>query len=323
MKRVILAGGSGFLGQALARYLTGVGWEVVVLTRSPGRSEGAGRQVGWDACNLGPWQAELEGARAVVNLTGKSVDCRYNRRNRKAILESRVNSTRVLGEAIARCVQPPEVWLNASTATIYKHTFGPPWDEAGEVGADPAAKDEFSLEVALAWEKALNQASTPETRKLPLRLAMVLGHGKNSVFPVLSRLARFGLGGTMGSGRQFVSWIHERDFCRAVEWLLEHKDISGPVNLVAPNPLPNREMMQTLRQVCHVPLGLPAPAWLLEVGAFFLRTETELIIKSRRVIPQRLLESGFRFEYPTIAEAFADLARSDKGAGSIGARKCA
>lgn len=306
-RRIILAGGSGFLGQTLASYFLQLGFEVIILTRSAGQIGGAGRQVAWDACTIGPWQQELEGATAVVNLTGRSVNCRYNAPNRKEILDSRVNSTRVLGEAIRRCAEPPQVWLNASTATLYRHTFDDAWDESGQIEAAAQAKDAFSVEVGQGWEQTLEDAQTPRTRKIAMRMAMVLGMGKNSVFPVLRRLVRLGLGGRMGNGRQFVSWIHDLDFCRAVEWLIQHQDISGPVNLTAPNPLPNHEMMKTLRQVCRVPFGLPASNWMLEVGAFFLGTETELIIKSRRVIPRRLLESGFTFQFPTIREAFEGL----------------
>ena len=312
MKRIILAGGSGFLGRALADHFLNAHWDVVILTRSPHQTGGAGRQVAWDARTLSSWQRELEGATAVVNLTGRSVNCRYNARNRKEILDSRVNSTRVLGEAIGRCVQPPQVWLNASTATLYRHTFDRPWDESGEVEAEEEAKDAFSVDVGRAWERTLEEAQTPRTRKVALRMAMVFGMGKNSVFPVLCRLVRLGLGGQMGNGRQFVSWIHEVDYWRAVEWLINHNDIHGVVNLAAPNPLPNREMMKTLRRICRVPFGLPATNWMIEVGAFLLRTETELIIKSRRVIPRRLLESGFQFQFPAIREALRDLSHRRK-----------
>jgi uncharacterized protein (TIGR01777 family) len=284
-----------------------LGFETVVFTRFPDQPGLTGRQVLWDARTIGAWQKELETATAVINLTGKSVNCRYTPRNRREILDSRVNSTRVLGEAIARCAQPPLVWLNASTATVYRHTFGEPWDETGQTEATAEAKDRFSVEVAWAWERALNDAPTPRTRKIAMRMAMVLGMGKNSVFPVLRRLARFGLGGRMGNGRQFVSWIHELDYCRAVEWLINHPEIQGPVNLTAPNPILNGEMMRTLREVCGVPFGLPAAEWMLEVGAFVLRTETELLIKSRRVIPGRLLQSGFEFRFPAIREAFEAL----------------
>jgi hypothetical protein len=235
------------------------------------------------------------------------VYCRYHARHRKLIIISRVDSTRVLGEAMAGCARPPRVWLNASTATIYKHTYGPAWDERGEIGATPEAKDAFSVEVARAWERTFTEARTPGTRKVALRTAMVLGPDHNSVLPVLLRLARLGLGGTMSGGGQFVSWIHEEDFCRAVEWLLVRDDLSGPVNLAAPTPLPNRDMMREVRGVCGVPFGLPAPLWLLELGAFFLRTETELILKSRRVVPGRLLASGFQFCFQDFRAAIEDL----------------
>jgi uncharacterized protein (TIGR01777 family) len=307
MKRIIIAGGSGFLGQARAAHFLNTKRDVVTLTRSPGQPGLAGRQVAWDARTVGAWQKELDGAIAVINLTGKSVNCRYNGLNQREILDSRVDSTRVLAQAIGRCAEPPPVWLNASTATIYRHTFGDPWDEGGETGASAEAKDRFSIEVAWAWERALNETATPRTRKVAMRMAMVLGLGTNSVFPMLRRLARFGLGGKMASGRQFVSWIHEADYCRAVDWLISHTDLEGPVNLAAPNPVPNREMMDTLRQVCGARFGLPATNWMLEVGAFLLRTETELIIKSRRVVPRGLLTSGFGFQFPTIRGAFEDL----------------
>jgi uncharacterized protein (TIGR01777 family) len=308
MKRLILAGGSGFLGQALAAHFLRAKWDVVVLTRSPGRRMDGLREFQWDGCALGPWRQELEGAAAVVNLTGRSVNCRYNARNRKEILESRVHATRVIGQAIARCASPPPVWLNAATATVYKHTFGEPWDESGAMEAAAEAIDAFSVEVAKAWEAALAEAPTPRTRKVAMRMALVLGSGRNSVFPKLRRLVRLGLGGRMGSGRQYVSWIHVSDYCRAVEWIISHNELSGPVNVTAPNPLPNRDMMRLLRRVCRVPFGLPATYWMLEFGALILGTETELIIKSRRVIPARLLKSGFAFEYPTLEGAFKDLA---------------
>jgi hypothetical protein len=305
--RLILAGGSGFLGGVLAEYFSTRGWEVIVLTRKPERRNHFVREVAWDGETVGGWARALDGARALVNLAGVSVNCRYHARNRKLILDSRVNSTRVLGEAIARCANPPEVWLNSSTATIYKHNHGPAWDEAGVIGGTPEAKDEFSVEVAIAWERAFNAAQIPRTRKINLRSAMVLGTGRNSVFPVLRRLVRLGLGGSLAGGRQFVSWIHEQDFSRAIEWLIERRDLSGTFNLASPNPVTNAELMRTLRELCGIPSGLPATRWVLEFGAIFLRTETELVIKSRRVVPGRLLKEGFAFEHPLLRPAFADL----------------
>ena len=310
--RVILAGGRGFLGCILAEHFRGRGYEVVVLTRSRSPMESADdgkgrREVYWDGCTVGPWAAELEGAEVLINPAGRSVDCRYHARNRRLMLESRLVSTRVLGEAVAQCAQPPRVWLNSSTATIYKHNLGPAWDERGEIGGTPAARDEFSVEIATAWEAVFAAAVTPRTRKVALRTAMVFGQGPNSVFPVLCRLVRLGLGGSMAGGGQYVSWIHAADLCRALDWLIEHEEIKGPINLAAPAPVTNREMMATLRELLGARLGLPATAWMLEVGAFLLRTETELVIKSRRVIPGRLLADGFQFEFTTLRAAMADL----------------
>jgi len=302
--RIILAGGSGFLGALLARYLEARENEVIVLSRN-GRSRA---NIQWDGATLGPWVEYLDGAKAIVSLAGRSVNCRYTKHNRRLILDSRVNSTRVLGEAIARCAKPPPVWLNASTATIYKHSLLRPMDEAnGEIASTPEAKDAFSVEIAREWEKTLTAAQTPSTRKIALRTAMVFGRTKGSVFDVLRRLVRLGLGGKMAGGEQFVSWIHEEDFCRAVEWLIRESQLSGAVNICAPHPVPNREMMSAIREVCGVPIGLPAARWMLEVGAVFLRTETELIIKSRRVVPGRLLASGFSFRFPKLLDALKDL----------------
>jgi uncharacterized protein (TIGR01777 family) len=307
MKRIVIAGGSGFLGHALCAHFHKRGYAITILTRSPKMQVDGAHEIIWDARTVGDWARELEGATAVINLVGRSVNCRYHKRNRKLILQSRINSTRVIGEAIAKCKTPPSVWLNASTATIYKHTFGPAWNESGEIGGTPEAKDEFSVEVATAWERTLNEMPTPDTRKVAMRAAMVLGTAKNSVFPMLSWLTRLGLGGKMGDGRQFVSWIHEKDFCRAVEWLLAHDELSGAVNIAAPNPVTNAEMMKIFRDICGMPIGLPATKWMLEIGAFFLRTETELIIKSRRVVSRRLTESGFTFCFPSLREVLEDL----------------
>lgn len=307
--RIILAGGSGFLGQILAEYFRKQGCVVVILTRSPKKNIASNgtREVFWNGQTPGEWTRELDGTDVLINLAGRSVDCRYHARNRKLMMDSRIDSTRVLGKAIAKCAYPPKVWLNSSTATIYKHTYGPAWDERGEIGATPEAQDAFSIEIATAWEREFNAAPTPRTRKVTLRSAMVFGYGANSVFPVLCRLVRFGLGGRMASGRQFVSWIHEIDFCCAIDWILTHQEVTGPVNLAAPNPVTNTEMMATLRRLCHVQFGLPATAWMLEAGAFLLRTEPELIIKSRRVVPGRLLAGGFTFQFTQICDAMANL----------------
>ncbi len=306
MKSIVIAGGSGFLGRRLISHWLNLGYEVTLLTRSPHGMPNV-RELIWDGRTVGAWATALNGSAVVINLAGRSVNCRYHARNRSLILDSRVESTRAIGNAIARCQVPPPVWLNASTATIYRHTYGPPWNEEGLIGPDAAAKDAFSVHVATAWEAALNDSLTPSTRKVALRTSMVLGCAKNSVFPMLRRLTRMGLGGRMGSGHQFVSWIHVSDFCRAVDWIIADRALSGPVNVAAPNPVTNAELMATMRAVCGMRFGLPAPAWLLEIGAVFLRTETELIIKSRRVIPAKLLAAGFAFNYTELRQALENL----------------
>jgi len=302
--RVVVAGGSGFIGRMLQKSLVTENYEVVVLTRSPSAEKTAIRQVKWDGQTLGGWTGELEGARALVNLAGRSVNCRYNDRNRRDILESRVQSTHVLGEAIARCRQPPQVWLNASTATIYKHTFDQEMDEAtGEIGATPEAKDAFSIDVARAWEETFFHASTPNTRRVALRTAMVFAADSGGVYRTLRSLTRWGLGGAIAGGRQFISWVHETDFCRAMGWLIDREDSNGPVNVASPNPIRQGDMMRVIRHELGVPFGLPATRRMLEVAAFVHKTEAELIIKSRRVIPLRLLTAGFQFRFPKMEDA--------------------
>lgn len=309
--KVILPGGSGFLGRTLAAYLRTSGYDVIVLAR--GASDpGEPGTVRWDGRTTGDWAGQLEGAVAVVNLAGRSVNCRYHERNRREMMDSRVESTRVLGEAIRGCSSPPRVWINSSTATIYKHTFGAPHDESGEIGATPEARDAFSIEVARAWEAEFDRADTPGTRKVAIRSAMVLGNEPGGVHEMLRRLTLLGLGGRMSHGRQFVSWMHAADFCRAVAWLIGNDGASGVYNLASPRPLPNREMMAAYRRVFGVPVGLPAARWMLEIGAVLLRTETELIIKSRRVVPARLLSEGFTFEHEGLEDAIRNLKRAEK-----------
>jgi uncharacterized protein len=306
--RIVVAGGSGFVGRLLTERLASGNNEVMVLTRSPQVTGEPVRQVQWDGRTLGDWVRELDGARALINLAGRSVNCRYNEKNRREILESRVDSTRVLGEAIARCNTPPPVWLNASTATIYKHTFDHPNDEAsGIIGATPEAKDAFSIQVARAWEETLDQAQTPATRKVALRSAIIFAPGEGGIFHVLRSLSRFGLGGPIAGGKQYVSWIHGDDFCRAVEWLIDRDDFSGPVNMASPNPVTQRELMRIIRRESGVPFGLPTTRWMLEVAAFLHRTEAELIIKSRLVVPGRLLAAGFQFRFPRMEDAIREI----------------
>lgn len=311
---IIIPGGSGFLGKTLTKWFSHKGWKVIVLSRNPTPMEGA-EVLPWDGKDLGPWTEQLEGAKAVINLSGRSVNCRYNQTNRATIMASRVDSTLVLGKAIAACKNPPVVWLNSSTATIYRHRYDAANTEsAGLYGASREAKDDYSLEVAHGWEDAFQKAyqdnDLTKTRGLLLRTAMVFGTETDGVYETLRKLARRGLGGTMGHGRQFVSWLHAADFCRITEWLIENKEAEGIYNLAAPHPLPNREMMMAVRQASGAKWGLPATRWMLEVGSFFLRTETELVVKSRRVEPERLLKEGYRFQYSDLPTALADLEKT-------------
>ena len=307
--KVVIPGGSGQVGTLLARALHANGHEVVILSREPGRAPW--RVAEWDGRTLGGWIEELEGARAVVNLAGCTVNCRYTPENRRLIKQSRVESTRVLGEAIARAKAPPAVWLQASTATIYAHRYDAANDETSGIigGREPNVPDtwRFSIDVATSWEKALDEAVVPATRKIRLRSAMVMSPDAGGIFDALLRLVRFGLGGRAGNGRQYVSWIHERDYVAAIRWLIDRTDVEGAVNLAAPNPLPQAEFMRALRRAWGFPIGLPAAEWTLEIGAILLSTETELILKSRRVVPGRLLREGFSFQFPTWPEAARDL----------------
>jgi uncharacterized protein (TIGR01777 family) len=315
--KIVIPGGSGQVGTVLARAFHKGGHDVVVLSRRPVSEYW--RTVAWDGETLGDWVAEIEGADAIINLAGQSVNCRYTDQNRRSIKDSRINSTRVVGDAIAQAWKPPRVWLQASTATIYAHRFDAPNDEATGIidGAEPNAPDtwRFSIDVATSWERALNESPTPNTRKVLMRSAIVMNPDPGSPFSILLQLVKFGLGGAAGDGRQYMSWIHDRDFTSAVLWLIEHEELEGPVNLAAPNPLINSEFMRVLRRAWGMPFGLPATEWMLELGVFILQSETELILKSRRVVPTRLLQSGFTFQFPTWSDAARELCSRARGTG--------
>lgn len=298
--RVAIAGGSGQVGSILARHFDEQGHQVTVFSRHPRPQKW--RTVAWDAVTMGDWVSDLRGSDVLINLAGRSVNCRYTETNRRSITESRVGVTRLLHRAVASLDQPPRVWLNASTATIYRHALDRPMDEAtGELGGnEPGVPStwNFSIQVAKAWEEAFFATPTPATRKIAMRSALTLSPDCGGIFDILLGLVRHCLGGTMGSGTQFVSWIHDADFVRAVEFLIDREDLDGIVNLASPHPLPNRQFMRALRQAWCVCPGFPIPESMLEIGAVLLRTETELILKSRRVVPGRLLASGFSFAFP-------------------------
>jgi uncharacterized protein (TIGR01777 family) len=318
--RIVLPGGSGQVGRVLARYFQERGHDVTVLTRGPFTAPW--QTVHWDGEHEGPWTETLEGADVCINLAGRSVNCRYDAANRQEIYDSRIRTTRLLNDVIAGLADPPRVWLNASTATIYRHALDREMDEeTGElagnelISARRRAPDtwNFSARVAKDWETTFFEMETTRTRKVAMRSGIILSPAPGNAFAVFLNLVRLSLGGAQGNGRQFVSWIHEADFARAVEFLIYHDELDGPVNIAAPHPLPNREFMKTLRDAWGMPNGLPTPWPIIEIGTFLLRTESELVLKSRRVVPARLLDAGFEFDFPEWPEAAEDLVRLWKG----------
>ena len=309
--RIVIPGGSGQVGNLLARHFHGQGNSVTVLSRQP--MSAPWQVLPWNGRDLGSWTQSVDGADIVINLAGRNVNCRYTPANRREILESRTLSTRAVGQAIAQAAKPPALWMNASTATIYRHALDRPMDEAtGELGGhetDAPSTWRFSIDVATSWERELFAAATPGTRKIALRSAMTMSADRGGIFETLLDLVRAGLGGKAASGEQFISWIHETDFVRAIDFLVEHQTLDGCINICSPCPLPNQEFMRGLREAWGTRIGLPAARWMLEIGAIFLRTETELILKSRRVVPQRLLHEGFQFNFAEWPIAARDLVK--------------
>ncbi|RYJ37946.1 NAD-dependent epimerase [Flavobacterium anhuiense] len=300
MNKLIIASGTGFLGQVLVNHFKNKFEEIVILTRGKSQTIDRIKYVNWNARTFTGWEKELENATVLINLAGKSVDCRYTKENKKEILWSRIESTKILNKAILKCQNPPKHWLNSSTATIYRFSLDKQMDETdGEIGND------FSINVALSWEKAFFKTETPRTLKTALRTSIVLGKNGGAFIP-LKNLAKIGFGGKQGNGNQFVSWIHEDDFANAVDFIIE-KEISGIVNVVSPEPIRNKDFMLKLRKAVGFPFGIPLNKFFLEIGSFIIRTETELVLKSRNVIPKQLLENGFQFKFGDIDRTFRDL----------------
>lgn len=298
MSGIVLTGGSGFIGKALYDYFTAKGEKVVIVSRHQPDWIAKEYFSRWDGKTYGDWAKHLEGAKAVINLSGKSVDCRYTNRNRELILSSRTDATNAIAAAIAQCQTPPEMWLNAASATIYRHAEDRPQTETnGEIGHG------FSVDVCKAWEKSFFE-SRVQIRKAALRISIVLGKG--SALNVLKGLTMAGLGGAMGNGHQMFSWVHVDDLCRSIDYIITHK-IEGPVNIASPGSVTNREFMGTLREKLGIPFGIPQPAWLIKMGAVLLRTEAELVLKSRWVAPEKLSKAGFEFRYKEIGSALSSL----------------
>ena len=300
MRKLIIVAGTGFLGRILINHFSDKFDEIVVFTRRNSKILDGVKYVHWDAKSLSDWKYELENADVLINLAGKSVDCRYTNANKKEIYDSRIDSTNILNRAVLQCVNPPKHWLNSSTSTIYRFSLDKQMDEYnGEIG------DDFSMNIAKSWEKSFFETVTPQTLKTALRTSIVLGK-KGGAFIPIKMLTMCCLGGKQGDGNQFISWVHEKDFSRAVAFIIE-KQLSGVVNVVSPKPITNRDFMATLRSVLKMPFGIPTSLFLLKIGSFFIRTESELVLKSRNVIPKRLTENGFKFEYSDLTSAFVEL----------------
>ncbi len=307
--KIVIAGGTGFIGKALIQHFSEDN-EVVVLTRGIGNEKNNSfgkhdeiqnsahiKYVLWDARTQGSWAAALENATMLINLCGKTVNCRYTNKNKKEIFDSRTQPTKALGEAIRNCIAAPRLWINASSATIYRHAIDRPQDEtSGDI------ENDFSVQVCKAWEKAFFDCRTPFTRKVALRMAVTLG--KEGVMVPYFNLLKLGLGGRQGSGKQMYSWIHIKDTINIIKWINEHKELEGIFNCCSPNPVTNESFMRILRNVTGHSFGLPAFEWMLKIGAGLIGTETELLLKSRWVLPTKLLESGYKFEYADIRNAF-------------------
>jgi uncharacterized protein len=295
--KVILAGGSGYLGIVLAAHFSKLAKQVVIFTRNPKPANGNITMVYWDGRTIGDWATHLEDSDVLINLTGKSVNCRYNEKNKAEIFASRLDATRVLGEALRLTSIKPKVWFNAASATIYRHAEDRPQDEYnGEIGSG------FSIEVCKQWEQAFADQQVPGVRKIVLRISVVLG-SNGGVAGYYLNLARFGLGGIQGNGKQYFSWVHEDDITGSIDFLLDNPHLDGAFNIASPKPIQNHELMAVIRKAVGAPFGLPATKWMLEIGTWLLQTETELILKSRWVLPTRLTEAGYTFKVPDIKQA--------------------
>ncbi len=300
MKKLIIAAGTGFLGQVLVNHFKDSFEEIVILTRGKSEVKNNIKYVNWNAKSFSGWEKELENADVLINLAGKSVDCRYNEKNKQEIYNSRIESTKILNEAVLQCENPPKHWLNSSTSTIYRFSLDKQMDEIdGEIGND------FSMNIAKSWEKAFFETETPNTLKTALRTSIVLGKNGGAFIP-LKTLAKLGMGGKQGKGNQFISWIHEEDFARAIAFVIENK-LENEINIVSPNPIRNVDFTTKLRKAVGMPFGISQPEWLLEFGSKLINTETELVLKSRNVIPRRLQENGFTFKYDSVEKTFENL----------------
>ncbi|MBU8729178.1 TIGR01777 family oxidoreductase [Cytobacillus oceanisediminis] len=292
MKKVVLAGGTGFIGEYFKNRFKDLGYEIHIISRQK-------QHISWeDKLSI---KEALEDTELLINLAGKSVNCRYNEANKNEIMNSRIRTTKILGEAIQACTNPPAIWMNSSTATIYRHPEDRPMtEEKGEIGSG------FSVNVATNWEKTFFSFDLPKTRQIALRIAIVLGKDGGVMTPYRN-LVKFGLGGIQGTGNQKFSWIHIDDLFQIVLFLKDKEELSGVFNCSSPQPVSNRELMKELRKTLNVPFGLPSPKWMLEIGSLLIKTETELVLKSRWVLPDRLEREGYTFTFKTLDKTLQNI----------------
>jgi uncharacterized protein (TIGR01777 family) len=294
--KIIIAGGTGFLGTCLRNIYNNTDVEIIILSRKLVQNQGNVTYVQWDAKTLGNWTSHLEGSTAIINLVGKSVNCRYTEKNKKEIIASRVDATSIIGKAITTCKNPPKVWINAGSAAIFGDSGSAIKDEDSPVGSG------FSPQICKEWEKAFNDAETPNTRKVFLRMGLVLQQGGGILKPFMN-LARFGLGGKIGTGNQYMTWIHEEDFTNVIDWIIQEKSIQGILHCSSPNPVTNKDFMKAMRSAVSKSFGFPNPAFLIRMGAIFIGTEAELVLSGRRVVSRILEENNFEFKFPHLTDA--------------------
>lgn len=299
-QKIIIAGGTGFLGSCLRNKYNNSDVEIVILTRKRKQNEGNITYVHWDAKTMGSWTTYLEGSTVIINLVGKSVNCRYTEYNKKEIIASRVNATSIIGKAISICEKPPKVWINAGSVAVFGDSGAEIKDENSSVG------NGFSPQICKEWEQAFHEAETPNTRKVFLRIGLVLQQGGGILKPFMN-LARFGLGGKIGTGNQYMTWIHEEDFTNVIDWVIRERSIQGILHCASPFPVINKDFMKAMRLAVSVPFGLPNPAFLIQIGAVFIGTEAELVLSGRRVVSRILYEKDFKFKYPHLRDAVQQL----------------
>jgi uncharacterized protein (TIGR01777 family) len=300
MSKIIIAGGDGFLGSKLSTHLLHKGHEVIILSRHKSGKQHKYQYVNWDGKTLGPWADELNGCEAIINLSGRSLNTSFTKKHKKEILDSRINTTNIIGQAIANAETPPKTWINGSAMGIYGSRNDEKLTEEAKAGQG------FIAKVCQKWEQSLFETHVPNTRKVAIRTALVLDSKEGFLKPLIT-LTKLGMGGKAGTGKQFMPWIHVNDWVHLIDYMLFSSHLSGPVNAVAPNAVTNKDFMKALRKALNIPIGIPQPAILIQLGGKIIGTEAELILTGQNAYPQNALQQGFVFEHQQIQETLNHL----------------